>query len=188
MPKTLDDLADFMAGKILVALGFEHELYPAWTGQVCTRRRLDRRLQVARAHRGDVRRDRGALRPPQSSPERRHRSRGGGSARSGRCALTGRERVLDLCTGTGDLAIAARARAAGGGARRRRRLSPARCCASALDKLRRAAARPIAIALVRGDATRIPLADASVDAVTIGFGIRNVERHGRRRAPRCTAC
>ena len=33
-PKTLDDLADFMAGKILSALGFEHDLYPAWTGQV----------------------------------------------------------------------------------------------------------------------------------------------------------
>ena len=33
-PKTLDDLADFMAGKILAALGFEHRLYPAWTGHV----------------------------------------------------------------------------------------------------------------------------------------------------------
>jgi 4-hydroxy-3-polyprenylbenzoate decarboxylase len=33
MPKSLDDLADFMAGKILSALGFEHELYPPWTGQ-----------------------------------------------------------------------------------------------------------------------------------------------------------
>jgi flavin prenyltransferase len=32
MPQTLDDLADFMAGKILSALGFEHELYPAWKG------------------------------------------------------------------------------------------------------------------------------------------------------------
>jgi len=31
------------------------------------------------------------------------------------------------------------------------------------------------IALVRGDATRIPVADASVDAVTMAFGIRNVE-------------
>ncbi len=29
-PKTLDDLADFMAGKILSALGFTHRLYPAW--------------------------------------------------------------------------------------------------------------------------------------------------------------
>ena len=28
LPKTLDDLADFMAGKILSALGFDHELYP----------------------------------------------------------------------------------------------------------------------------------------------------------------
>lgn len=32
MPKTLDDLADFMAGKILSALGVEHSLYPDWTG------------------------------------------------------------------------------------------------------------------------------------------------------------
>jgi 4-hydroxy-3-polyprenylbenzoate decarboxylase len=34
LPKTIDDLADFMAGKILVALGFEHTLYPPWTGRV----------------------------------------------------------------------------------------------------------------------------------------------------------
>lgn len=33
MPKTLDDLADFMAGKILSALGFDHDLYPPWTGR-----------------------------------------------------------------------------------------------------------------------------------------------------------
>jgi len=33
LPKTLDDLADFMAGKILAALGFEHDLYPPWTGR-----------------------------------------------------------------------------------------------------------------------------------------------------------
>jgi 4-hydroxy-3-polyprenylbenzoate decarboxylase len=32
MPQTLDDLANFMAGKILTAIGFEHELYPAWKG------------------------------------------------------------------------------------------------------------------------------------------------------------
>lgn len=29
-PRTLDHLADFMAGKILSALGFQHELYPSW--------------------------------------------------------------------------------------------------------------------------------------------------------------
>jgi 4-hydroxy-3-polyprenylbenzoate decarboxylase len=30
LPATLDDLADFMAGKILSALGFRHDLYPPW--------------------------------------------------------------------------------------------------------------------------------------------------------------
>jgi flavin prenyltransferase len=30
MPKTLDDLADFMAGKVLSGLGFKHKLYPSW--------------------------------------------------------------------------------------------------------------------------------------------------------------
>ncbi len=33
-PRSLDDLADFMAGKILSALGLEHTLYPQWTGKV----------------------------------------------------------------------------------------------------------------------------------------------------------
>ena len=31
-PKSLDDLADFMAGKILSALGFDQTLYPKWHG------------------------------------------------------------------------------------------------------------------------------------------------------------
>jgi 4-hydroxy-3-polyprenylbenzoate decarboxylase len=30
MPRSLDDLANFMAGKILSALGFAHDLYPPW--------------------------------------------------------------------------------------------------------------------------------------------------------------
>lgn len=34
LPQTLDHLADFMAGKILGALGFDHDLYPKWTGRV----------------------------------------------------------------------------------------------------------------------------------------------------------
>jgi len=33
-PASIDDLADFMAGKILSALGFDHDLYPPWTGRV----------------------------------------------------------------------------------------------------------------------------------------------------------
>jgi 4-hydroxy-3-polyprenylbenzoate decarboxylase len=31
-PRTIDDLADFVAGKILSVLGFEHRLYPSWKG------------------------------------------------------------------------------------------------------------------------------------------------------------
>src|SRR6185436_13954471 len=32
-PKTIDDLADFVAGKILNALGFEQQLFPPWKGE-----------------------------------------------------------------------------------------------------------------------------------------------------------
>ncbi len=87
--------------------------------------------------------------------------------------LSGRERVLDLCTGTGDLAIAAR-----------RASPPAQSVVGVdfstemlrvgLDKLRALRLEP-SVTLVRGDATRIPLADGVVDGVTIGFGIRNVQ-------------
>jgi len=33
MPKTIDDLADFLAGKIMNALGFEQQLFPPWQGK-----------------------------------------------------------------------------------------------------------------------------------------------------------
>jgi demethylmenaquinone methyltransferase/2-methoxy-6-polyprenyl-1,4-benzoquinol methylase len=91
--------------------------------------------------------------------------------------LTGRERVLDLCTGTADLAIAAvRGRPAAA------RVVGVDFAAAMLrvgrDKI---AAQRLGdrIALVRGDATRIPAADGSVDAITIAFGIRNVDEVAR---------
>jgi demethylmenaquinone methyltransferase / 2-methoxy-6-polyprenyl-1,4-benzoquinol methylase len=80
-------------------------------------------------------------------------------------------RVLDLCTGTADLALATIAR--GRGASVVGVDFAAEMLRLAHDKVRRAAADP-AIRLIRGDAARIPLADASCDAATIGFGIRNV--------------
>jgi demethylmenaquinone methyltransferase / 2-methoxy-6-polyprenyl-1,4-benzoquinol methylase len=88
--------------------------------------------------------------------------------------LTGTERVLDLCTGTADLAIAAaRARPAAA------RIVGVDFAGAMLrvghDKLRREQLGD-RVALVRGDATRIPVADAAVDAVTIAFGIRNVDQ------------
>jgi demethylmenaquinone methyltransferase / 2-methoxy-6-polyprenyl-1,4-benzoquinol methylase len=88
-------------------------------------------------------------------------------------SLTGRERVLDLCTGTGDLAIAALA----GYPRASRVVGIDFAGAMLKIGASKIGARRLQdrIGLVRGDATRIPLADASVDAITIGFGIRNVE-------------
>jgi len=88
-------------------------------------------------------------------------------------SLTGRERVVDLCTGTGDLAIEAR------------RSTPPAARVIGIDfahAMLRVANDKIgrlrldeSIAVVRGDATSIPLAAQSADAVTIAFGIRNVD-------------
>jgi demethylmenaquinone methyltransferase/2-methoxy-6-polyprenyl-1,4-benzoquinol methylase len=88
--------------------------------------------------------------------------------------LSGGERVLDLCTGTGDLAIAAA------------RARPPAARVVGVDfsgAMLRVGARKLRtgrldarIAMVQGDATRVPLCSASVDAVTIAFGIRNVEQ------------
>ena len=92
MPTTIDDLADFMTGKILAALGFRHELYPIVEGREVARARgaasgaepaSERVTDVAQdavAHRRDVRRDCAALRPAESRAERRH---GSAMARSG---------------------------------------------------------------------------------------------------------
>ncbi len=84
--------------------------------------------------------------------------------------LTGRETVLDVCTGTADLALAATT----GSARARRAVGIDFSGAMLHIGQEKIGAAPVT--LVRADATRIPLADASVDAATIGFGIRNVEQ------------
>jgi len=87
--------------------------------------------------------------------------------------LTGSERVLDMCTGTADLAIAlATARPASARevigvdfAGEMLRLGARKVTQAGLE------AR---IHLARGDATRVPMADGSCDAATVAFGIRNV--------------
>ena len=80
-------------------------------------------------------------------------------------------RVLDLCAGTADFAIAAadaapRARIVGVDfAAAMLRIGAQKLRGRALDDR---------VALVRGDATAIPLRNGWADAATIGFGIRNV--------------
>ena len=88
-------------------------------------------------------------------------------------SLTGSERVLDLCTGTADLAIAAidarpgAARVVGiDFAAAMLHVGTTKLNQRQLDR---------SVTLVRGDATCIPVATGSVDAVTVAFGIRNVD-------------
>lgn len=73
------------------------------------------------------------------------------------------DRVLDLCCGTGDLALAGRE--AGGDV-------------TAVDfsapMLERARPKSSEIVWLEADALHLPLPDDSFDVVTIGFGLRNV--------------
>jgi demethylmenaquinone methyltransferase/2-methoxy-6-polyprenyl-1,4-benzoquinol methylase len=78
-----------------------------------------------------------------------------------------RPRVLDLCTGTGDLAgavLRASARASLFGADFSR------------EMLRRAAVKEPTVRLVGMDALRLPFRNRVFDVVTVGFGVRNFSR------------
>ena len=91
--------------------------------------------------------------------------------------LTGRESVVDVCTGTADVALTA-VEARPGAAR-----------VVGIDfsgEMLRLGARKVRaqgpagrILLARGDATRLPIRTGSVDAATVAFGIRNVENPER---------
>ena len=84
--------------------------------------------------------------------------------------LTGRERLLDVCTGTADVAIGASRR---GAARVVGVDFSGAMLAHGLDKVKKGSLAS-RIHLVRGDAMNLPVASESVHAVTISFGIRNV--------------
>ncbi len=104
--------------------------------------------------------------------DRRWRARAIGELR-----LHGSETVLDVCTGTADLALAAR--------RGARRVIGVDFSGAMLErgrgKVRADDARtndqaPAPVQLIRGDAVHLPFAGGTVDAATMAFGIRNVER------------
>jgi len=87
--------------------------------------------------------------------------------------LTGRESVVDVCTGTADVALTAVA------------ARPGAARVVGLDfsgEMLRLGSRKVRrqgqagrILLARGDATRLPIRSGSADAATVAFGIRNVE-------------
>ena len=89
--------------------------------------------------------------------------------------LTGRETLVDVATGTADVALEARRAGATGAAR-----VVGVDFAGAMLGLGRGkvlkALEGERIVLVRGDAMALPVASAAADAVTISFGIRNVQQ------------
>jgi demethylmenaquinone methyltransferase/2-methoxy-6-polyprenyl-1,4-benzoquinol methylase len=78
------------------------------------------------------------------------------------------DRVLDACCGTGDLAVAC---ARTGGKVTGLDFSP--------RMLERARRKSSAVTWIEGDLLALPFVDASFDAATVGFGVRNVADLGR---------
>lgn len=85
--------------------------------------------------------------------------------------LNGSDRLLDVCTGTADVAIGA---ARNGAARVVGVDFSGAMLARGKEKIS-AAALSDRIRLIRGDATNLPIESESVNAATIAFGIRNVQ-------------
>src|SRR5690606_22027732 len=82
--------------------------------------------------------------------------------------FTGTEQVLDMCTGTADLAIKAVTSTAGQAAHVVGVDFAGEMLRLGLDKTRRAGLDD-RVHLVRGDATNVPLPDASFDAAMVAF-------------------
>lgn len=72
--------------------------------------------------------------------------------------------ILDICCGTGDLAIALRAHS-------RATVLGSDFC---FPMLQRARAKSASIPWFESDALRLPIASHSLDAITVGFGFRNL--------------
>lgn len=88
------------------------------------------------------------------------------------CALAPGERVLDVATGTGDLAFLEAAAVGPQG-----RVVGVDSCVPMLEVARRR--QLAAVDFQEGDAMDLRFPDASFDVVTIGFGLRNVADRGR---------
>jgi demethylmenaquinone methyltransferase / 2-methoxy-6-polyprenyl-1,4-benzoquinol methylase len=91
--------------------------------------------------------------------------------------LTGRETIVDVCTGTADVALAA-AGASPGAARVVGVDFSGEMLRRAAVKVR-ASAGAARVVLARGDAALLPIGADVADGATVAFGIRNVERTDR---------
>ena len=88
--------------------------------------------------------------------------------------FSGRELLLDVCTGTADVAMAAARHQRGAGHILGVDFA-GEMLRHGLEKTRQAKLSG-RIHLLRGDAMRLPIQDGTVDGATIAFGIRNVQQ------------
>ncbi len=88
------------------------------------------------------------------------------------------QEVLDLATGSGDVALAL-ARVLPAGAMVQGMDFCAPMIAEAVKKLSRTGGLQAKVAFLVGDALALPLADESIDVVTIAFGLRNLADRAR---------
>ena len=92
--------------------------------------------------------------------------------------------ILDVCTGTGDLALAYRAKSGPGV-----RVVASDFCRPMLDRgIEKSARTGAAIEWVEADAMALPFPDAAFDLVTVAFGLRNIADTSRGLAEMARVC
>ena len=92
--------------------------------------------------------------------------------------------ILDVCTGTGDLALAYRAKCGPGV-----RVVASDFCRPMLDRgIEKSAKTGAAIEWVEADAMALPFPDATFDLVTVAFGLRNIADTSRGLAEMARVC
>jgi demethylmenaquinone methyltransferase/2-methoxy-6-polyprenyl-1,4-benzoquinol methylase len=92
-------------------------------------------------------------------------------------------RVLDLCCGTGDLLLALEDRSLTVAARKEDTTEPSAilgsdfCHPMLVEAQRKIAARRLQAPLFEADALALPLADGTLDLITVAFGFRNLANY-----------
>jgi demethylmenaquinone methyltransferase/2-methoxy-6-polyprenyl-1,4-benzoquinol methylase len=92
--------------------------------------------------------------------------------------------ILDVCTGTGDLALAYAAKAGP-----QVRVVGSDFCRPMLDRgVEKSADRKLPVEWIEADAMDLPFADREFDLVTVAFGLRNIARTDRGLAEMARVC